>query len=183
MFLTSLFLFILVPVVLGAYPDNLPKRADLLPRQAPSDPCCKSCGTIATVLAECPTGSDIFCGCDQWVATAQVCEACIFNVNFNTSFAQNPGPALELFWAWCQCQKPCHSSADAIFGASCAGNTNATCTSEVLAKDGPACEWCLKEVDPWFAGFFGTWIEQAKAFLASGSPEFPGKTPGCGHIG
>jgi len=107
------------------FPHLYEKRnpAQLVPRA--SDPCCKSCGTIAKVLAECPTATtDIFCGCDQWVATAPACEACIFNVGFNTSFAMNPGPALELFWSWCQCQKPCRGPAEAIFGNACSGGTD-----------------------------------------------------------
>ena len=166
----------LIPAVLAGFPDNLPqRRSRFLPRQeTTSDPCCKSCATIAAVEAECPADADIFCGCDQWVATAQECDACIFNVGFNTTFASDPGPALELFWAWCQCQESCHTSADAIFGELCDYGANGTCTTIVLANDGPGCECCLKKVDPWFAGFFGIWVEQAKAYLTTGSVSFPG---------
>lgn len=157
------------------FPKFYEKRnpAQLLPR-ATSDPCCKSCGTIAKVLADCPTATtDIFCGCDQWVATAPACEACIFNVAFNTTFAMNPGPALELFWAWCQCQKPCRGPAEALFGNTCSGG-DGVCVSKALVKDGPDCSCCMKKVDPWFDSFFDVWIGQAKEFLATGKPSFPG---------
>jgi len=140
-----------------------------------SDPCCKSCGPIAQVLGDCPTATtDIFCGCDQWVAAAPGCEACIFNVGFNTTFAMNPGPALELFWSWCQCQKPCRPIAEALFGNTCAGGADPSCVTKVLVKDGPACSCCMKKVDPWFTSFFDVWIEQAKTFLATGKASFPG---------
>lgn len=157
------------------FPHLYEKRnpAQLVPRA--SDPCCKSCGTIAKVLAECPTATtDIFCGCDQWVATAPACEACIFNVGFNTSFAMNPGPALELFWSWCQCQKPCRGPAEAIFGNACSGGTDKTCVSKALVKDGPACSCCIKKHDDWFASFFDVFVQQAKQFLATGKTSYPG---------
>jgi hypothetical protein len=163
----------------SALPDfaeiyNKRNPSHLLPRQA-SDPCCKSCGPIAQVLAACPTTTtDIFCGCDQWVAAAPGCEACIFNVAFNTTFAMTPGPALELFWSWCQCQKPCRGVAEALFGNACTGNTDGKCVPTALAKDGPACSCCMKKVDPWFTSFFDVWIEQSKAFLATGKKPFPG---------
>jgi hypothetical protein len=161
---------------LPAFPRLYEKRnpAQLVPRQT-SDPCCKSCGPIAKVLADCQTtNTDIFCGCDQWVAAAPGCEACIFNVAFNTSFALNPGPALELFWSWCQCQKACRGPAEAIYGNTCAGGTDAMCVSKALVKYGPTCSCCMKGVDGWFTSFFDVWIEQAKQFIATGKSSVPG---------
>lgn len=165
----------LLPLVLAkAFPDNIPKRPELVARQV-SDPCCSSCAGIQQNFIDCPPAtSDIFCGCDGWVAAAPACEACIFDASFNTSFALNPGPALELFWAWCQCQIPCRSSAEAIYGGTCADGTNHTCISEVLVSDGPECECCIKDVDPWFASFFKVWIEQGKSFLETGVYVVPG---------
>lgn len=165
----------LLPLVLAkAFPGNIPKRPELVARQV-SDPCCSSCAGIQQNFIDCPPAtSDIFCGCDGWVAAAPACEACIFDASFNTSFALNPGPALELFWAWCQCQVPCRSSAEAIYGGTCADGTNHTCISEVLVSDGPECECCIKDVDPWFASFFKVWIEQGKSFLETGVYVVPG---------
>jgi hypothetical protein len=158
-----------------AMPDFPMKRDRVLVPRATSDPCCKSCGPIAKVLADCPPDDpDIFCGCDQWVAAAPGCEACIFDVAFNTTFAMNPGPALELFWAWCRCKNSCRSSAEALYGARCGYGTNGTCVSTTLATDGPGCQCCLEKYDPWFASFFSVWIQQAKAFLATGKASFPG---------
>ena len=175
MLLSYLLLLALVPASLAGYPDNLPKRSVLDSRQTnPSDPCCKSCGAVVASQVGCGPTSDIFCGCDGWVASAPACEACIYNVGFNTTYAVNPGPSLELFWAWCQCQKPCHTTADAVFGTLCGGGQNVTCKSEYIARDGPACECCLKKVDPWFAGVFAVWIAEAKEYLKSGTLDYPG---------
>src|SRR5271168_4399146 len=100
--------FFISLLILPVLALQLPDASHLTPRQVTSDPCCSSCGVINQVLIDCPTNTtDIFCGCDQWVATAPQCEACIWNVGFNTTFAVNPGPILEVFWAWCQCQKVC----------------------------------------------------------------------------
>jgi hypothetical protein len=158
-----------------AMPDFPMKRDRVILPRATSDPCCKSCGPIGQVLAECPIDDpDIFCGCDQWVATAPTCEACIFNVAFNTTFAVNPGPSLELFWAWCRCKDTCRSTAEALYGARCGYGANVTCVSSTLATDGPKCLCCLEKTDKWFASFFAVWIQQAKDFVASGKLSFPG---------
>jgi len=159
----------------AALPDYLKRFEPRLVERQASDPCCKSCSVIAQVEAECPVATtDILCGCDQWVKAAPGCEACIFNAGFNTTFASDPGPALELFWAWCQCPSVCHSIADALFGNSCAGGTDGTCVSTTLVKDGPGCSCCLHKVDEWFASFFDVWIMQAGEFLKTGMPSTPG---------
>ena len=172
----SLFIFLVSHITEAAFPDNLPKRHATNLIRRTSDPCCKSCGTIAQVLADCPVATtDIFCGCDQWVATAPDCEACIYNVAFNTTFALNPGPALEMFWAFCQCQKACRSTAMALFGPEpCGGGTDPWCVSSILAKAGPRCEYCLREVDEWFASFFSVWVRQGAEFVKTGKTSFPG---------
>lgn len=158
----------------SALPDYLKRFEPRTVERRASDPCCKSCAVIAQVEAECPATADILCGCDQWVKAAPGCEACIYNVGFNTTFATNPGPSLELFWAWCQCPSVCHDIADAIFGASCGGGTDALCVSTALATKGPACSCCLHEVDEWFASFFDVWVEQGKEFVKTGVASFPG---------
>ena len=167
---TLLFVTIVSCVLTPDYNNLRRDGSQVLPRQA-TDPCCKSCGGIQKALDECPAGSDIFCGCDQWVAAAPTCEACIFDVNFNTTYAANPGPALELFWAWCQCKWECRPVAEAIFGGPC----DQTCRSKVLAKQGPDCSRCMKRVDPWFTSFFDVWIQQAKQFLKTGVSPYPGQ--------
>src|SRR5271170_3105192 len=117
---TILFVCLLPFTLSYSVPNDLPKRSNLLsPRQA-ADPCCKSCGPIDQVLAECPTATtDVYCGCDMWVAAAPACEACIADVGFNSSYVVNPGPFLEWFWAFCRCQKPCRSTAEALSGITC----------------------------------------------------------------
>jgi len=145
----------------------------ILPRQA-GDNCCASCSKISQSIDECPTGSDILCGCDLWVAGAPSCEACLYDVGFNSSYATNPGPSLELFWAWCQCPKECHNIADAIFGASCSSGTDKLCISKAILENGYGCHACLKHVDEWFASFFKVWIEQAKELLSTGVSLYPG---------
>ena len=153
---------------------NYPSLEEMKLARRASDPCCKSCSLISQSLAECPADADVFCGCDIWVQGAPTCEACIFDVAFNTTFAMNPGPALELFWAWCRCPNACHSVAAALFSAApCGTGTNETCVSETLVKDGPECLCCLEGVDQWFASFFNVWIEEAHEFLA-GTPRHPG---------
>jgi hypothetical protein len=147
----------------------------LLPRAA-SDPCCKSCGPIAKVLSDCAaTPNDVYCGCDQWVAAAPACEACIADSNYNSSFVVNPGPFLEFFWTWCQCKGECKTVAEAFsnVGACSPTNTDPNCRSEVLVKDGPGCLCCMEKVDPWFSSFFAVFIEQAKEQVA-GKFVFPG---------
>ena len=152
---------------------NLPDASNLMPRATTSDPCCQSCNGISHVLAECATSTDIFCGCDEWVATAPICQACIFNVNFNTSFTVTPGPALELFWAWCPCQDVCRTTAEAIFGTGCVA-TDYACRSKVLATDGKECLECMKSHDMWFSSFFAVWIEQAEELLSGNPHTYPG---------
>src|SRR5579859_6580684 len=121
-----------------ALPDYMPRWMDMETAKLqargtpPSDPCCKSCATIKKVAEECPIATtDIFCGCDDWVKTAPNCQACIFDVGFQTSFAANPGPTLELFWSFCQCQKKCRPFAEAIFGPKpCNGGKDNVCVSK-----------------------------------------------------
>jgi len=156
------------------YPDY-PSLSSMKLARRDSDPCCKSCALISQSLAECPADADIFCGCDIWVEGAPTCEACIYDVGFNTSFATNPGPTLELFWAWCRCPTQCHSTAAALFSATpCGGGANETCVSETLVKDGPECACCLETVDQWFASFFKVWITEAESFLKTGMSSHPG---------
>ena len=173
--ISTIFCLLTFITLISALPDYLKRYEPRIVERQASDPCCKSCAVIAQVGAECPVAtSDIFCGCDQWVKAAPGCEACIFNVGFNTSFAVNPGPSLELFWAWCQCQSVCHSVADAIFGNSCAGGTDMLCVSKTLAKDGPGCSCCLHKTDEWFASFFDVWVMEADEFVKTGMASFPG---------
>jgi hypothetical protein len=173
--LLSTILTISLFLTAGAFPDEL-KYEHLVPRQA-ADPCCKSCGPIAQVLEECAaTPDDVYCGCDQWVAAAPGCEACIANSNYNSSFVVNPGPFLEFFWAWCRCQKPCLPIAESFSHVGvCSNTSDLTCGSRVLVTDGPECLCCMETVDPWFSSFFAIWIEQAKELLA-GTFVFPGKS-------
>lgn len=99
-------------------------------------------------------------------------------VGFNTSFASNPGPSLELFWAWCQCQRPCHAVATAIFGPEpCSGGADAVCVSKTLVSSGDQCLQCLRHVDEWFASFFQVWIQQAKQLISTGKSAYPGICP------
>lgn len=175
----SIFAFLLHATFIAAFAD-FPKRDDahLFSREV-SDPCCKSCGPIGQVLSECPVAqSDIFCGCDEWVAAAPGCQACIANVAFNTSFAKIPGPLLEIFWAFCQCQKPCRKVAEATFGPQpCAGGTDEVCVTTTLVEHGPECECCLEETDKWFASYFKIFVEQSKNFLKTKISEVPGVFP------
>jgi len=178
-----LFLLFLVNALLSwSLGLEFPKRDEYHPEliaRGTSDPCCKSCGPIAKVLGECPLAtSDIFCGCKQWVCSAPTCQACISNVNFNTSFAQVPGPLLEIFWAMCQCQDECRDVAEAVFSPKpCAGGTDEICVTTTLVKDGPKCYKCLKKTDEWFASYFGIFIEQAKDFLKTKKSAVPGISP------
>jgi hypothetical protein len=150
--------------------------AHLISRTAPSDPCCKSCGPIGKALLDCPRNTtDIFCVCDPWVKTAPTCQTCISNVNFNTSFAVNPGPTLEIFWAACQCQDQCRTVAEAVFAPKpCNFGTDNLCVSKVLVQDGPDCLCCFEKVDPWFASSFKIFIEQAKDFVKTQISAVPG---------
>src|SRR5205814_1886164 len=119
------------------------------------------------VLNDCPLATtDIFCGCDDWVRTAPTCQTCIFNVFFNTTFAQNPGPLLEVFWAFCQCQHKCRKVAEALFSPkSCNNGADPLCVSKVLASDAAEdCACCLEEKDEWFASWFKVEIKLAKHF-------------------
>ena len=147
----------------------------LVPR-ATSDSCCKSCGPIGQALVECPLNTtDIFCVCDQWVKSAPTCQTCISNVNFNTSYAATPGPLLEIFWAFCQCQTCCREVAEAVFAPEpCKSGTDNVCVSEILVNDGPKCEKCLHHTDEWFASYFGIFIEQGKEFLETEISAVPG---------
>jgi len=172
----SIFISLLLVPVFG-FALNLPDASRLTPRTTPSDPCCKSCSGINHVLNECATSPDIFCGCAEWVATAPACEACIYDVGFNTSFAVNPGPALELFWAWCPCQGPCRTTAEAIFGSTCNAGTDNVCKSKVLVKDGPSCLKCMKGHDMWFSSFFAVWIAEAQLLLSGHPHTYPGTFP------
>ena len=156
----------------SALPD-FPNIHGIFPRQATSDPCCKSCGPIAKVLADCPI-TQIFCGCDQWVAAAPACQACVIDSHFNSSFATNPGPLLEFFWTWCQCQTECRTVAEAFTGTAPSCNaTDLVCGSKILVDDGPGCLCCMKKVDPWFAAAFTVELEHAKSLLA-GTLVLPG---------
>jgi hypothetical protein len=171
--LLSVFLHI---SVINAFPDFAKRsNSQLLPRAA-SDPCCKSCAPIAKVEADCPLATtDIFCGCDEWVAAAPTCEACIANVAFNTTFAVQPGPLLEVFWAFCQCKKECRKVAEANFGPEpCKNGTDELCVVKTLVEDGPECLCCLEKVDEWFASYFGIFVKQAKDFLVTQVSAVPG---------
>jgi hypothetical protein len=160
-----------------ALPDFPPwEDAHLIRRAAPSDPCCKSCGPIGKALVDCPRNTtDIFCVCEPWVKTAPTCQACISNVNFNTSFAINPGPAIEIFWAMCQCKDKCKKVAEAVFGPKpCNYGTDELCVVKTLVEDGPDCECCIREVDEWFASYFKIFVEQAADFLKTFKSAVPG---------
>jgi hypothetical protein len=156
-----------------SWPDGKGFRSGQLVRRD-SDPCCKSCALIAQNIAECPVAtSDVFCGCDIWVKGAPSCEACLFDVGFNSTFATYEG-FLEFFWVWCRCPYACRGVAEALVSPSpCGGGTNMTCVSEYLAKEGPECLCCMEKLDAWFSSFFAVWIGEANDFLA-GKMDHPG---------
>jgi len=100
------------------------------------------------------------------------------NVNFNTSYAATPGPLIEIFWAFCQCQWCCREVAEAVFAPKpCKSGTDNVCVSEVLVKDGPKCKRCLHHTDEWSASYFGIFIEQGKEFLETKISAMPGISP------
>ena len=166
--------FLCVAFVSASFID-LPKR-DLLVSRGASDPCCQSCATVGKVLDDCPLDTtDIYCGCDDRVRTAPTCQTCIVNAGYNTSFALNPGPALEIFYSFCQCQKPCRKVAEAIFGPKpCNHGTNNTCVSETLVEFGEKCVRCIKETDGWLAASFRLEIELAEKYLKTKKNAVPG---------
>ena len=159
------------------FPDVSKRHEMHLATRGVSDPCCKSCGPIGDVLVACPLNStDIFCGCDQWVANAPICEACIVNALFNTSFALNPGPSLEIFWAFCQCGDKCRKIAEALFAPTpCNYGQDGLCAVQHLASpEAEECACCLESTDEWFATWFKVEIELAKEFLDTGIDQIPG---------
>lgn len=174
-FSTILSVWILFAHVITANLINLPKR-DILVERTASDACCKSCAPIGKALTDCPiTTSDIFCRCDPWVKSAPTCETCIVNALFNTTFAVNPGPTLEIFWAFCQCQGKCRNIATALFAPQpCNFGQDNLCASQHLVSDGPECLHCIKHVDPWMASWFKLEIELAADFVKTGVSAIPG---------
>lgn len=154
---------------------DLPRR-DLIVERAASDPCCKSCAPIQQNGVDCPVAtSDIFCGCDSWVRAAPTCQTCIVNALYNTSFAVNPGPALEFFWTWCQCQQKCRDVASALFAPTpCNFGQNNTCVSQHIVSGGPKCLPCMERIDPWMASWFALEIKDAAEFLVTKKSAVPG---------
>lgn len=175
-FSTATLLFVHLVCVSASF---IPKANGLhLTPRATSDPCCKSCGPIGEVLADCPlTTTDVFCGCDKWVKAAPTCQACIINSRGNTSYAVNPGPVLEIFWALCRCQTACRPLATDLFAPEpCNFGTDPVCASKGLVNDGPECLCCLEKKDEWLTSWLRVEIEEAAAFLATGINAIPGSS-------
>src|SRR5271167_4020122 len=172
---TFLSLWLLLVAFVSAGFVDLPKR-DIIAQRSTSDPCCKSCAPIGNVLKECPLATtDIFCGCDQWVKSAPTCQTCIVNALYNTSFAVNPGPTLEIFWTFCQCQSQCRNLASALFSPTpCNFGQDNTCVSQHIVTDGPKCLPCMERIDPWMASWFALEIKDAAEFLVTKKNAIPG---------
>lgn len=132
-------------------------------------PCATECSVPLSVVANCSTSADPFCGCSQFVPAAGSCETCLAQTNTTIG-----GIVDALFIAeavvLCNCQSP--SCGDLILSArQCQAtdptNTNCTCPAVVKETD---CYTCMETNDTSIAAALRADVSRCKAFLSEASP-------------
>jgi hypothetical protein len=134
-----------------------------------TDPCTSECAIPLSVVANCSTSPDPFCGCGQFVPAAGPCKTCLAQSNSTIGGVVNAVFVAEAV-VLCNCQSP--SCGDLILSSrQCQATdpTNANCTCPAIVRD-TDCYTCMEANDSSIADILRGDVSHCQAILSEISP-------------
>lgn len=134
-----------------------------------TDPCTSECAIPLSVVANCSTSLDPFCGCGQFVPAAGPCKTCLAQSNSTIGGVVNAVFVAEAV-VLCNCQSP--SCGDLILSSrQCQATdpTNPNCTCPAIVRD-TDCYTCMEANDSSIADMLRGDVSHCQEILSEISP-------------